>query len=155
MPRLAARAARDHERHHPEDERERRHQNRPQTDARGFDGGVDDAHPATAQLLGELHDENAVLRRQADEHDEANLAVHVVDQSAPPLRQERAENGERHRQRMMNGSVTLVCPAGQIDQQQAKGEMSTACLPALISSNRPDHANVMPQQHALESCSMS
>ena len=74
------------ERHDAEDEGERRHQNRPQPDARGFDRRVGDRHAARAQLLGELDDQNAVLRRQADQHHQADLAVDVVDQAAAPLR---------------------------------------------------------------------
>src|SRR5438477_3638231 len=85
MTRLAAGPARHHERHHAENERKRRHENRPQADPRRFHRGVGNRHPARAQLLGELDDENAVLRRQADEHAEANLAVHIVDQPATSL----------------------------------------------------------------------
>ena len=52
--------------------------------------------PALAQLLGELDDQDRVLRRQADQHDQADLAVDVVGEAARPLRAERAEHRERH-----------------------------------------------------------
>src|SRR5688500_18502462 len=66
------------QREHAEDERERRHQNRPQADARSLDRGVDDGVPFLPQMLRELDDQNRVLRGEADEHDQADLAEDVV-----------------------------------------------------------------------------
>ena len=87
-----------HERQHAEDERQRGHQDRPEPDARRLERGIDDREPFAAQLLGELDDQDRVLRGQADEHDEADLAVHVVLQPAQALRADAAEHGERHAQ---------------------------------------------------------
>src|ERR1051326_1717242 len=56
VPRLAPGAAREDERHHAEDERERRHEDRPQPEPGRLDGGLGDRQPARAQLLGELDD---------------------------------------------------------------------------------------------------
>ena len=68
--------------------------------------------------------ENAVLRRQADQHDQTDLAVHIVDQPAAPLREQRAQNASGTDSRMMNGSVMLSYCAGerQVDEQQAQAE---------------------------------
>ncbi len=86
------------QRQHAEDERERRHQNRPQPDPRRLDRRVDDRLALLAQLLGELDNQDRVLRRQADQHDESYLAEHVVGESPHELRAERAEDRQRHAQ---------------------------------------------------------
>ena len=70
------------ERQHAEDEGERGHQDGPEAELRGFDGGVDDDRPCFAKLLGELDDQDGVLGGQADEHDETDLAVDVVGEAA-------------------------------------------------------------------------
>ena len=78
---VAARGAgarREHERQHAEDERERRHQDGAEADARGMDRGVLDRLALLAQGLRELDHENRVLAREADEHHQADLAEHVV-----------------------------------------------------------------------------
>ena len=54
-------AAGEHQRQHAQNEGERGHQDGPQPDARRFDGGVVNREPLCAQLLGELHNQNAVL----------------------------------------------------------------------------------------------
>ena len=99
--------------------------------------------PAPPQLLGELDDQNAVLGRQADQHDQADLAVDVVDQAAQPLRTERAEHGERHRQQDDERQHEALVLSGQrqVDEQQAEAEDQTAWPPDWISSSdSPDHA---------------
>ena len=71
--------------------------------------------PRCAQLLGELDDQNAVLRRQADQHHQPDLAVHIVDQAAAPLRaaaRPRIASGTDSR--MMNGSVRLSYCAASV-----------------------------------------
>ena len=80
------------ERQHAQDERERRHQNRPQPDARRpRPRPRRSSGPVLAQLFGELDDQDRVLRRQADQHDESDLTEHVVRESAQELRAQRAE----------------------------------------------------------------
>jgi len=50
-----------------------------------------------AQLIGKFDDEDAVLGRQADQHDEPDLAVDVQRLPAPPETEQRAGHGQRHR----------------------------------------------------------
>ena len=54
--------------------------------------------PCAAKLFGELDDQNRVLRGQPDQHDEADLAEHVVREAANQLRAQRAEHRQRHAQ---------------------------------------------------------
>ena len=104
--------------------------------------------PARAQLLGELDDQNAVLRRQADQHHEPDLAVDVVDEPAPPLREQRAEDRERHRQQddERQREALVLRPPASGRRAAGRGRRSPPTgVPALISSSdSPDHANVMP-----------
>src|SRR5262245_10817526 len=71
-----ARARGERERHDAEDERQRCHQNRPQTNAGRLDRSIDDRMPLRAQVLRELDDQNRVLGCETDEHDQADLAEH-------------------------------------------------------------------------------
>ena len=49
-----------------------------------------------AAALGELDDQNGVLRRKTDQHDEADLRIDVDLHAPSPEREQRAEQGERH-----------------------------------------------------------
>ena len=57
-------AGRHRERHHACDERERRHHDRPEPQPRAGDRGVDQRRAAVIRRLGELDDQDRVLRRQ-------------------------------------------------------------------------------------------
>src|SRR5688572_18965049 len=65
----------EHQRHDAQDEGEGRHQDRPQPDAGRLDRRFDYGESLLAKLLGELDDQDRVLRRQADQHDEPDLAI--------------------------------------------------------------------------------
>ncbi len=74
----AARAAREPERHAAEDEREGGHQDRPQADLGPLERGVEERDAVLVAGPGELDDQDGVLRREADQHDEADLGEDVV-----------------------------------------------------------------------------
>ena len=64
--------------------------------------------PLLAQLLGELHDQDRVLRGEADQQHQADLAEHVVGQPAQQLRATSAPStASGTPSRMMNGSTQL------------------------------------------------
>ena len=68
-----------YERHHAQDEGERGHQDRPQAQAgRPRPPPGTRSMPCSSQLAGELDDQDGVLGRQADQHDEADLREDVV-----------------------------------------------------------------------------
>ena len=84
---LAARTAcagRDHQRHHAENEGESRHQNWAKAQAPGLHRRVDDVRSFLTPAFGEFDDQNRVLRRKADQHDEADLRIYVHLHSAHP-----------------------------------------------------------------------
>src|SRR5205807_1715594 len=99
----AACALREDQRKHAQNERQRSHQNGAQANARGFHGGFRERESLGAQLLGEFDDQNGVLAGKADEHDQPNLAVDVILESAQSLRAQRSEqrygHGEQHDKR--------------------------------------------------------
>jgi len=57
----AARAGGKDQRQHAQDEGERSHQNRPQTQRARLGGGIDDGAAFSAELLGKLDDQNRVF----------------------------------------------------------------------------------------------
>ena len=72
------------ERDDAEDKRERRHQNRAQPQAGGGESRLRDSLALFIFHLRELHDEDRVLGRQADQHDQADLGKDIVFQAEDP-----------------------------------------------------------------------
>ena len=71
----------------------RRHQDRPQAQARRLDRGVEAVAAAVLELLGEFDDQNGVLGRKADQHDEADLREDVVVLPAQHARRRSTRSG--------------------------------------------------------------
>ena len=67
---------------HTEHERERSHDDRPETQPRGFERGFEGREPLGLLLRGELHDQNGVLRRQADQDHQPDLEIDIVAEIA-------------------------------------------------------------------------
>src|SRR6266513_5164182 len=61
-----------------EDERKRSHQDRAKTEARAFEGSVEERFAFLVFVLGKFDDKDRVLRGQADEHDQTDLRVNIV-----------------------------------------------------------------------------
>ena len=96
MSRIRARAERDRQRQHAECECERRHNDRSQALLAREDRRFHDRFAFLAELHGGGHAQHRVFRAEADQHQKADLEVHVVLETAHPIRQQRAENAERH-----------------------------------------------------------
>ena len=93
-----ARAIADRKRQDAQDESHRRHEDRPQPQARRLDGRRDRGHALRLQLARELDDQDRVLRRQTDGRQEADLEVHVIRQAAQVRGEEGAQDAKRHHQ---------------------------------------------------------
>src|SRR5579875_713732 len=78
MAALRSGAAGEDQRQHAQNEGERGHQDGTQADASGLDRRFANREPFVAQLLGELDNQNPVLRGQADQHHQPDLAINVV-----------------------------------------------------------------------------
>ncbi len=103
---------------------QRSHENGPQADARRLHRGVHDGEAAFAQLLGELHDQDGVLGREADEQDQAHLAEDIVGEAADELRGQGAEDREGHAQQNDEGQDERLVLRGQdqVDEEHAQRE---------------------------------
>ena len=121
---LAAGAACGDERHHAHDECERGHQDRPQPQPARFDGRLDHAHALLDALARELDDQDRVLAREADQHDEADLREHVVVPAAQPDAEQREQQAHRHDQhdRERQRPALVLRGEDQEDQQHAQRE---------------------------------
>ena len=133
MPGFLSRTGGKDERKHAENKRQGRHQDRTQTNAGRLDGGIEDRQAALAELFGELHDQNGVLRSQPNQHDESDLAIHVVRQSADPLRRQCPQDRERNAEQYDEGQheTFILRREREVDQQQRKSEDQNrlaACL---------------------------
>ena len=95
MAALRARSGGDDQRKDAENEGKGRHEDRAQALFRCFQRGVRDGVTLRTELGRELDDENGILGRQANQHDEPDLAEHVVDLMANELCEERAYDAER------------------------------------------------------------
>ena len=80
--------------------------------------------PALAQLLGELDDQDRVLRREADQQHQPDLAEHVVVEAAQQLRGQRAEHRQRHAEQddQRQDERLVLRRQHQVDEQQAEAE---------------------------------
>ena len=83
------------------DEGEARHQDGAEAGAGAVDRGVDDSHAGLAPRLGELDDQDRVLRRERDQHDEADLGVDVERQA----REHQRQRARRRRRRTTESST--------------------------------------------------
>ena len=105
------------QRHNAEDERERGHQDRPESQTGAFERGSDRILPLLAQHLGELHDQDRVLGGQPDQHDEPDLGEHIVHVALGvlarhPQSEVRTERGERRSQQHAERQApALYCAA--------------------------------------------
>jgi hypothetical protein len=86
-------AAGEHQRHDSQNERKRCHQDGAEAQAGRFESGLLDGHAPVLFRLGKLHDQNGVLGRQADQHDQADLHVDVVVEAHQP---DPKESAQRH-----------------------------------------------------------
>ena len=93
---LGARAHGDDQGHYAEDKGQGRHQDGPQAQARGIDGGVEAAVAGRLILAGEFHDENRVFRRQADQHDQSHLYQHIVIEAGEPDAEHGGQDAHGH-----------------------------------------------------------
>ena len=116
-----------------EDEGERGHQDRPQPQPRRLDRRLDAVAALVLELLGELDDQDRVLGRQPDQHDEADLREDVVVLPAQDDADDRREQAHRHdqddRQRQRQALDTAPpAPGTRTPPPSAKAKI--AVLPA-------------------------
>ena len=83
-------------------------------------------HALSAKLLGEFDDQDGVLAGEADEHDQTDLAVHVILQSAQRLRTDGAEKRDGHGEQHDEGqhkTFVLGCEC-QVHDDKSQAEQN-------------------------------
>src|SRR5205814_7655235 len=88
----------DNERHHAHDERYRRHEDGAQTQSAGFEHGAHYVHAFLLLVLRELDDQDGVLARKADQHDQSDLGEDVVVAATEPHAADGGEQTHGHDQ---------------------------------------------------------
>jgi hypothetical protein len=90
--------------------------------------------PSMLALAGELDDQDRVLARQADQHDQADLGEDVVVAAGQPHAGDRGQQAHRHDQdhRQRQGPAFVLRRQHQEHQQHAQREHQIAVLPARI-----------------------
>ena len=112
-----------------------------------FDDGLADRVALCAELIGELDDQNAVLGDEPNQGDETNLAIDVERAAAPPQREQRAGDGERHSEHDDERILEALELRGkhQIDEGERKHEgeidagtrlLELARLPGIVDAGR-------------------
>src|SRR5271170_433874 len=84
--------------HAAQDEGERRHQDGSQSQSCAGEGRFNERLPAVVFDLGKFHDEDGILGRQTDQHDQANLSVDIIFKVAEEKREEGPEHSDGHAQ---------------------------------------------------------
>ena len=82
-------ALRQHEREMADDGCRRGHQDRAQTGAGSLDNGRELVSPLLLQVIGKLHDQNAIFRYEPHQRDQADLAVDV-QRREPDIREQQS-----------------------------------------------------------------
>src|SRR6266446_7261902 len=96
LPELGSSAGRPNQWYDTENEGERRHQDRSKPQPRGSDGRGPAVTAPVLQLLGELDDQDRILRRKTNQHDEADLGEDVVILSPQEHAGDRGDEAHRH-----------------------------------------------------------
>jgi hypothetical protein len=117
-----ARARRHHQGQHAQDEGQRGHDDRTETQVTGPQRGLDQAHALLMQLLGELDDQDGVLGRQPDDGDQAHLEVDVVGQVAQVGAQQRAQDAQGHHQQHGHRDGPAFVQRGQTQEHGQQRE---------------------------------
>lgn len=115
-------AGADHQRQHPEDKGKRSHQDRAQTQTGCLHHRLTQAHPLVIELFGKFHDQDRVLRRQADGGEQTNLKVDVVLQSAKGGSHNGPQNPERYYQHHRERNAPALVEGRQTEEHHQQGD---------------------------------
>ena len=126
VPRIRREAApapwRDPERHAAEDEGERRHEDGPEPELRALKRGLDQGFALLEFGLRELDDQDRVLGREADEHDEADLGVDVEVEVPQEEAEQRADDGDGDREQHAERQRPALVEGGQNQEDEDERE---------------------------------
>src|SRR5271156_222714 len=122
LARDSARAGGYPQRHTAQDKSEGSHQDWAQSQSCASQGRFEQRLPAVVLNLGKFHDEDGILRRQTDQHDQTNLGVHVIFKVAKEEREESPEhcdrNAQQHAERQRPALV--LCRHNEEDDEECQ-----------------------------------
>src|SRR5882724_1606944 len=140
LPELGSGAGRPNQWHDTENEGERRHQDRPQPQPRGFHGRGPAVTAAVLELLGEFDDQDRILRRKTNQHDEADLGEDVVILSPQEHAGYRGNEAHRHDEdhRQRQGQALILSGQNQKyeNHRQGEGKDRSIARPNLLEGDR-------------------
>ena len=150
-------AAGEDEGHDAQDEGEGGHNDRSHAQFRGSDGGVHQRDALLAeQPVGVFDDQNGVLGRQPDQHDERDLHVDVVDvQAVHQVRasdeQHRAQHRHRHAHQDRQRQPPRFVEGRQREEHEHEGQRvdqpaGLRGVGLLIGGSAPRRADVVGQR---------
>ncbi len=122
MRTACAGAAGHGQRHHAESEGQRGHDDRTQAHAASLHRRLEQTHAVAVQILGELDNQNGVLRRQTDGGQQADLEEHVVGQATAGGRQYGADDAQRHHQHHREGNRPALVQRRQAEEHHQQRE---------------------------------
>ncbi len=124
VPADRSRAGCDDQRQNTQDERERGHHDRSQTQTPRFVGRLDDFFAVPSPFDGKFRDQNCVLRRESDHQNEADLRVDVYVDSPKGDGEQGAADAERngHQDNDRRGPTFVLRSQDEKCEGDAQGE---------------------------------
>ena len=132
---LAARAAAEDERQHAGAERDRGHQDRTQPHAAGVQDRVDQRLRPLLEVLRELDDQDRVLARQADEHDQRHLREDVEVARLRERREVRDPHAEQRRQHAHRHDRTIAIGRLQLSYCAASTRITSSTAMTITAAS--------------------
>ena len=111
-----------HPREHAGDEGDAGHQDGAEPQPAGLERRFDDVHAFVLFLAGGLHDEDGVLAREADEHDQADLGEDVVVGALQHHADHRAEQAHPHDEEDGERQGEALVSRGEDEQHEEEAQ---------------------------------
>ena len=93
----------------------------------GMHHRLDQVHAMVEVLLGEFHDEDGALGREADRDQQADLEIRVIGESARQRRDDRAEHAQRHDQQHGRRDRPALVQRREAQEHDRPATTHTAC----------------------------
>src|SRR6266446_3580176 len=151
VARSRSRARGEYQRKVTHDRGRSRHQDRSQPRFSRSDNRCQLVLSCLLEMVGKLHDKDAVLRNQADESDQTYLAVYVERRQPQERKHQRTRDGQRHRAHQNDEWISEALELrgeDKVDQdrrQQERAEELAALHPKLARLARVVHSEALRQ----------
>ena len=120
MAGFGSRTGGDHQRDHAKDECECGHQDGAQADAGTVEGRFFDGLAGGKFVARKLDDQDGIFCRHADQKDQADLGINIVDQHACQHAHKRSEDGDRCCEQDADGKCPAFVEGGENQEDREK-----------------------------------